>query len=78
MSDEPVDAAGTSAVEAARRQHDRLIEAGNDVNVSTCRVTGEFFRQWGMPGARFEARAQPAAAAPSGVQLPGSPTEDQA
>ncbi len=34
-----------------------LIGAGNDVNVSLCRATGDFFRAWGMPGARFEERA---------------------
>ena len=28
----------------------------NDVNVATCRATGDFFRAWGMPGARFESR----------------------
>ena len=33
-----------------------LIAAGNDVNVATCRATGDFFRAWGMPGARFESR----------------------
>jgi hypothetical protein len=33
-----------------------LIGAGNDVNVTMCRATGDFFRAWGMPGARFETR----------------------
>ena len=33
-----------------------LIGAGNDVNVTLCRATGDFFRTWGMPGARFDAR----------------------
>ena len=64
MSDEPVDAAGTTAVEAARHHHERLINAGNDVNVSTCRATGDFFRAWGMPGARFEDRNQTNETAP--------------
>ena len=36
-----------------------LIGAGNDVNVSLCRATGDFFRAWGMPGARFDARTRP-------------------
>jgi len=36
-----------------------LIKAGNDVNVSLCRATGDFFRSWGMPGARFEEHAFP-------------------
>jgi hypothetical protein len=31
-----------------------LIGAGNDVNVTLCRATGDFFRAWGMPGARFD------------------------
>jgi len=34
-----------------------LIAAGNEVNVSLCRATGDFFRAWGMPGARFDQRA---------------------
>lgn len=33
-----------------------LIGAGNDVNVALCRTTGDFFRTWGMPGARFDQR----------------------
>lgn len=48
------------AVTAARRvvaaRSSALIAAGNDVNVATCRATGDFFRAWGMPGARFESR----------------------
>ena len=35
-----------------------LIGAGNDVNVTLCRATGDFFRAWGMPGARFDARTR--------------------
>jgi hypothetical protein len=50
--------AGAAVLERARWYHERLIEAGNDVNVATCRVTGDFFRAWGMPGARFEARTR--------------------
>ena len=51
-SDRAADAqAGTAATSAA------LIGAGNDVNVTLCRATGDFFRSWGMPGARFDARA---------------------
>jgi metal-sulfur cluster biosynthetic enzyme len=37
----------------ARTRHEQLIAAGNDVNVATCRATGEFFRAWGLPGSRF-------------------------
>lgn len=40
-------------LERARRRHAQLIGAGNDVNVATCRTTGDFFRSWGLPGARF-------------------------
>lgn len=36
-----------------------LIGAGNDVNVTMCRATGDFFRAWGMPGARFDIRNTP-------------------
>jgi hypothetical protein len=40
-------------LERARTRHEQLIAAGNDVNVATCRATGEFFRAWGEPGSRF-------------------------
>jgi metal-sulfur cluster biosynthetic enzyme len=40
-------------LERARMRHQQLIAAGNDVNVATCRATGEFFRAWGEPGSRF-------------------------
>jgi metal-sulfur cluster biosynthetic enzyme len=40
-------------LERARTRHEQLIAAGNDVNVATCRATGEFFRAWGLPGSRF-------------------------
>src|SRR5713101_1206433 len=43
--------AGT--VTYARRRNAALIQAGNAVNVEVCRATGDFFREWGMPGARF-------------------------
>jgi integrase len=39
-----------------------LIEAGNLTNVELCRATGRFFRMWGLPGARFDARAAAATA----------------
>jgi len=45
--------AGTVAY--ARRRNAALIQAGHAVNVALCRVTGDFFRAWGMPGARFVA-----------------------
>jgi hypothetical protein len=31
-----------------------LIEAGSNANVAVCRTTGDFFREWGLPGSRFE------------------------
>lgn len=37
----------------ARRRGQALIQAGNNANVELCRVTGDFFRAWGMPGSRF-------------------------
>jgi hypothetical protein len=47
----------TEAVAAgARATSTALIRAGNDVNVALCRATGDFFRAWGMPGARFDSR----------------------
>jgi len=42
----------------ARRRSAALIEASNDVNVALCMATGDFFRAWGPPGARFESRLQ--------------------
>ena len=72
ISDAPVDQGGMSPVDAARGYHERLIEAGNEVNVSTCRATGDFFRQWGMPGARFEARVAGLGSVVGGVSGDGS------
>lgn len=43
-------------LERARTRHEQLIAAGNDVNVATCRATGDFFRAWGLPGSRFSAQ----------------------
>jgi integrase len=37
----------------ARRRSRALIRAGSDVNVALCRATGDFFREWGLPGSRF-------------------------
>jgi hypothetical protein len=51
--DSPLLRGGPGLLEAARHHHERLIDAGNDANVTTCRITGDFFRAWGMPGARF-------------------------
>jgi hypothetical protein len=45
-----------AARQAVAARSASLIGAGNDVNVTLCRATGDFFRTWGMPGARFDAR----------------------
>lgn len=44
----------TLAIAQARRRSQALIRAGSDVNVALCRATGDFFREWGLPGSRFE------------------------
>ena len=46
----PVTAASVSR---ARQRSQSLIQAGNEVNVTLCRTTGDFFREWGLPGSRF-------------------------
>lgn len=46
--------ASGSSVARARRRSQALIRAGSDVNVALCRATGDFFREWGLPGSRFE------------------------
>lgn len=56
-----------TAVAAARRRSGALIRAGSTLNVDMCRKTGEFFRTWGMPGARF---VPPAAADLDGGEDP--------
>lgn len=45
-----------AASEGVRASSAALIGAGNDVNVTLCRATGDFFRTWGMPGARYDLR----------------------
>jgi len=47
-----------SALRGARRRSSALIDASNDVNVALCMATGDFFRAWGPPGARFESRLE--------------------
>jgi hypothetical protein len=47
--------AGRAAVARARRRSNAIIRAGNNLNVELCRKTGEFFREWGLPGSRFTA-----------------------
>ena len=48
-----------STVASARRRANDLIRAGNRLNVDLCRATGDFFRAWGLPGARFTERIAP-------------------
>ena len=50
LSQADAEVASVTALRTARS----LIDAGNEVNVTTCRATGDFFREWGMPGARFD------------------------
>jgi hypothetical protein len=45
--------AGRATVTRARRRSNAIIRAGSNVNVELCRKTGEFFREWGLPGSRF-------------------------
>jgi hypothetical protein len=53
----------------ARRINSALIGATNAANVELCRKTGEFFRTWGQPGARFTATA---------LETPGGATSGHA
>jgi hypothetical protein len=46
--------ATVASVARARQRSKSLIRAGSDVNVTLCRATGDFFREWGLPGSRFE------------------------
>jgi hypothetical protein len=41
------------SVARARRRSRALIRTGSEVNVTLCRTTGDFFREWGLPGSRF-------------------------
>jgi hypothetical protein len=36
-----------------RLRANAVIRAGSMLNVDMCRKTGEFFREWGLPGSRF-------------------------
>ena len=42
-----------ASVTGARKRSQSLIRAGSEVNVTLCRTTGDFFREWGLPGSRF-------------------------
>jgi hypothetical protein len=43
-----------ASVARARRRSKSLIQAGNTINVELCMATGNFFRDWGLPGSRFD------------------------
>jgi integrase len=45
--------ATNASVTRARQRSQSLIRAGSEVNVTLCRATGDFFREWGLPGSRF-------------------------
>jgi hypothetical protein len=42
-----------ASIARARQRSQALIRACSDVNVTLCRATGDFFREWGLPGSRF-------------------------
>ena len=46
--------ATNASVTRARQRSQSLIRAGSEVNVTLCRTTGDFFREWGLPGSRFD------------------------
>ena len=58
--------AGRATVARARRRSNAIIRAGSNLNVDLCRKTGEFFREWGLPGSRFVPVAPTGAAMSSG------------
>ena len=45
--------ASRAAVARARRRANAIIRTGSNLNVDLCRKTGEFFREWGLPGSRY-------------------------
>ncbi len=42
-----------ASVARARHRSQSLIRACSDTNVALCRATGDFFREWGLPGSHF-------------------------
>lgn len=44
---------GRGSADSARQRSRALIRAGSDMNVALCRATGDFFREWGLPGSHF-------------------------
>ena len=63
-----------ASVASARRRANAVIRSSSALNVELCRKTGEFFREWGLPGSRFvpiEPSGQPSAPVPDdGGALP--------
>jgi len=59
--------AGPATVARARKRSNAIIRAGSNVNVELCRKTGEFFREWGLPGSRFVPVAPSGAATSPGT-----------
>jgi ribosomal protein L12E/L44/L45/RPP1/RPP2 len=45
--------ASRATVARARRRANAIIRTGSRLNVELCRTTGEFFREWGLPGSKF-------------------------
>jgi len=45
--------ASRAMVARARRRANAVIRSSSALNVELCRKTGEFFREWGLPGSRF-------------------------
>jgi hypothetical protein len=58
--------ASRATVTRARRRANAIIRTGSALNVELCRKTGEFFREWGLPGSRFVPTPAPTAAATKG------------
>jgi len=50
---------GPSELTRARRRSNAIIRAGSNLNVDLCRKTGDFFREWGEPGSRFQPVTRP-------------------
>ena len=57
---------GRATVERARRRANAVIRTSSALNVELCRKTGEFFKEWGLPGSRFVPTPEPASVAPRG------------
>jgi integrase len=61
---------GRATIARARRRANAVIGTASALNVELCRKTGEFFREWGLPGSRFTPipSSPPAVSAAPGVQ----------